>query len=431
MKNIFFIISGFLLLTCTINAQQPVPEKPRILVSTDIGGTDPDDNQSMAHLMMYSDLFTIEGIVSSPSYGTGTKEEILRMIDLYEKDLPKMLKHNKELATPDYLRSVTKQGQKGASPFKGFNKPNEGSEWIIKCARKKSEQPLWVLVWGGLEDVAQALHDAPEIQHNIKVYWIGGPNKKWSANSYAYIVENFPDLWFIEVNSSYYGFFSRSDMPDSVKKTDYYERVIKGAGYLGEDFQHYYKGEVKMGDTPSLLYMMDGNPNNPSRESWGGSFEKIDHSSRIICHEPTTLKDSVAYCTILEFHFQGPKIDVPEDSICFYMEVPYGETVQTWPGYYRGNGDYVIRYIPKKAETLTYRFTSKIPELNGKEGAIEVTNCWPGEKHDSDYKLGKNWYSDKADPALYDGKLQGGKTVQKWSQDVLNDWAKRWSWLKQ
>lgn len=47
--------------------------KPRIIVSTDIGGTDPDDNQSMVHLMMYSDLFQIEGLVSSPSFGNGCK----------------------------------------------------------------------------------------------------------------------------------------------------------------------------------------------------------------------------------------------------------------------------------------------------------------------------------------------------------------------
>ncbi|MFR5760100.1 MAG: nucleoside hydrolase-like domain-containing protein [Bacteroides cellulosilyticus] len=37
----------------------------------------------------------------------------------------------------------------------------EGSDWIIKCARKESTRPLWILVWGGLDDLAQALHDAP------------------------------------------------------------------------------------------------------------------------------------------------------------------------------------------------------------------------------------------------------------------------------
>lgn len=36
--------------------------KPRILISTDIGGTDPDDFQSMIHLLMYADLFQIEGL---------------------------------------------------------------------------------------------------------------------------------------------------------------------------------------------------------------------------------------------------------------------------------------------------------------------------------------------------------------------------------
>ena len=45
-------------------AQNPVPVKPRILISTDIGGTDPDDNQSMAHFLMYSNLFNTEGLVS-------------------------------------------------------------------------------------------------------------------------------------------------------------------------------------------------------------------------------------------------------------------------------------------------------------------------------------------------------------------------------
>src|SRR5215510_9222667 len=116
--------------------------------------------------------------------------------------------------------------------------------------KKKSSQPLWVLVWGGLEDLAQALHDAPEIQSKIRVYWIGGPNKKWSANSYAYIFEHFPNLWFIEVNSSYYGLFSNNGMPDSVKTSSYYDRYINNVGYMGKDFKNYYSGNVKMGDTP-------------------------------------------------------------------------------------------------------------------------------------------------------------------------------------
>lgn len=55
-------------------------------MSSDIGGTDPDDNQSMIHLLMYNDMFDIEGLVSSPSFGSGSADEIRRMIGIYEKD---------------------------------------------------------------------------------------------------------------------------------------------------------------------------------------------------------------------------------------------------------------------------------------------------------------------------------------------------------
>ena len=58
--------------------------------------------------------------------------------------------------------------------------------------------------------MAQALHDAPDILPRIRVYWIGGPNKKWGVNSYVYIVENFPDLWIIENNASYRGFIGNN-----------------------------------------------------------------------------------------------------------------------------------------------------------------------------------------------------------------------------
>ena len=86
--RIYFYLLCFFSCSLAVYAQKPTPEKPRILISTDIGGTDPDDNQSMAHLLMYNEKFQIEGLVSSPSYGNGSKQEIIRMIDLYEKDLP-------------------------------------------------------------------------------------------------------------------------------------------------------------------------------------------------------------------------------------------------------------------------------------------------------------------------------------------------------
>ncbi|AHF16650.1 hypothetical protein NIASO_18685 [Niabella soli DSM 19437] len=411
-------------------AQQPVPEKPRLLISTDIGGTDPDDNQSMAHFLMYSNRFTTEGLVSSPSYGKGSKQELLRMIDLYEKDLPALQKNEKGYPSPAALRTVCKQGRQGPAPYAGYRTATEGSDWIIQCARKKSPRSLWILVWGGLDDLAQALHDAPDIRTKIKVYWIGGPNKKWSANSYAYIAANFPDLWFIECNGSYNGFFSRNNTVEKLTNTNYYDNYIKGAGALGKDFKNYYKGHIKMGDTPSLLYLMDGAPGNPFKESWGGSFTKIMHSPRTIFNRNTTIADTVTIYSVLEFHFKGPKTNVGSNKPCFTMTVQAGIGEQQWEGFYLGDGAYVVRYCPKQSEVLTYKITSAIPEFPEQSGQLVVDNTWPGKGGPADYRLGDNWYSDRAGSNLFDEGWQGAKTVSKWRNDALLDWAKRWARLQ-
>jgi hypothetical protein len=57
----------------------------RVIISTDIGGTDPDDFQSMVHFLVYADMFDIEGLISSP-YGPGRREHILQVIDKYAAD---------------------------------------------------------------------------------------------------------------------------------------------------------------------------------------------------------------------------------------------------------------------------------------------------------------------------------------------------------
>ena len=410
-------------------------QRPRVLISTDIGGTDPDDNQSIIHLMMYSDLFKLEGLVSSPSFGNGSKQELLRMIALYEQDYPILRRHNPRLLPPDSLRTLSKQGRRGLMPLKGYAEPTEGSQWIIRQARRESDGPLWVLVWGTLEDVAQALHDAPDIAPRIRVYYIGGPNKKWGVNSYAYIARNFPDLWMIENNASYRGFITDNDKMELIEQyegleqdanrygTGYYDHAIKGRGAMGRDFINYYKGIVKMGDTPSLLYMMHGDPNDPTAESWGGQFTPISHGSRRVFTRQTTDRDTVPVYSVVEWHFQGPvKHDIGEDSICFRATIDK----QQWAGYYTGNGIYVLRYSPKAPARLDYSITSAISELNGLSGSFIVDDVWPGAANKDDYPLGKQWFSDLPDRSLYEGKWQGAKTTRRWRQAVLEDWARRW-----
>lgn len=411
------------LLQCSSAAQEK--GKPRILISTDIGGTDPDDNQSMIHLLMYADLFRMEGLVST-AFTTGSKKNLLEMIDLFEKDLPALKAHSPGFPEPDDLRDICKDGARQGAPYKGFRSPTEGSAWIIECARKQQEQPLWVLVWGGLEDVAQALHDAPDIKKNIRVYWIGGPNKKWGVNAYAYIAEMHPDLRMIEVNAAYRGWFMDADSPDHLKGKAYYGNYIQGRGAMGKDFLKYYGGAVKMGDTPSLAYVMNGDPENPMGESWGGSFVKIQRSARSLFNRHTTLLDTVATYAVVEWQFKGPVRPIDPDSSCFDLEV----SGQKWPGYYLGNGVYAVRYSPKQAETATYKTYSAIPELNGLTGQYVSVAPWPGKPGPGDYLLGENWYSDRPEPSLFLGVQQGAVTVSHHRVAFLSDWAARWKWLE-
>ncbi len=426
-QKLFFITFVlFFCLTQEVSSKETTLKRPRILVSTDIGGTDPDDNQSMMHLLTYSNQFEIEGLISSPSYGKGHKEEIIRMINLFEKDLPLLQRKIEGYPDPAYLRSICKQGRRGLAPFKGYDKSTEGSDWIIKCAKKKSDRPLWILVWGGLEDLAQALHDAPEIKKRIKVYWIGGPNKKWSVNSYLYIVKHFPDLFFIENNASYRGFISDNTKEDKFNN-GYYDNFINGAGYLGADFKRYYEGNVKMGDTPSLLYLMNGNSDNPCGESWGGSFERMEYSNRFVFDRNTTINDTVPTYSIIELIFSGPKIEKEAGTPCFTLHIDK----QKWDGYYLGNGSYSVKYSPKAPATLHYTISSDIIEINGNRGVFVSDGSWPGKPTPSCIELGRNWFTDKTDINLFDGIWQGSKTVSKWRNEVLADWGKRLSLLKQ
>jgi len=436
MKKTNLIFSIALTLAATAaslcaTAQSERPERPRIIVSTDIGGTDPDDNQSFTHLLMYSDMFDIEGLVSSPAYGKGSVSDMKRMISLYEQDFPKLKLHAEGLVSPDSLRALCKQGAKGLAPYCGYTKPTEGSEWIVKMARKKSDRKLWILVWGTLEDVAQALHDAPDIKRNIRVYYIGGPNKKWGVNSYAYIAEHHPDLWMIENNSTYRGLITENKKTDRYN-TGFYDYAIRGAGCMGADFINYYNGVVKMGDTPSLLYMMDGDPEQPEKESWGGSFVKTNHSPRRVFYDQRlTEKDTVPVYSIMVLEFRGPQLSKKEaaslgDKPCFSVTIDG----QPWSGYYITNGVYAVRYSPKATGRLSYRTSSTIEELDGLTGEFVVSDNWPGSFYKDDYPLGEHWYTDRQDRKLYEGKWQGAKCIRVLRPAIMEDWAKRWRWLR-
>src|SRR5262249_23699929 len=138
--------------------------------------------------------------------------------------------------TPDALRAIAKQGAIETSGPEGFGTSTEGSDWIVRAARRRDPRPLHVLVWGGIDDLAQALHDAPDILPQLRVYFIGGPNKMWSVNAYSYVEEHHPALWIIEANATYRGWFVGGNQTGEWGNKAFVDRHVAGQGVLGDFF---------------------------------------------------------------------------------------------------------------------------------------------------------------------------------------------------
>ena len=284
----------------------------------------------------------------------------------------------------------------------------------MKCAKQKVRQRRYGYLLGRTRRFGTSLHDAPQIAGNIKVYWIGGPNKKWGVNSYVYIMKHFPDLWMIENNASYRGFIADASKADNYNN-GFYNRYIRDAGVLGIDFENYYNGLPKMGDTPSLLYMMNGDPNNPLKDSWGGSFEKAKFSPLQLIDRNLTSADTFAIYSVMEFISNGPQTNISPDSACVTLTVDG----QDWKGYSIGNGKYMVRYSPKSPAMLTYRITSTIDGFQERIGSFTVSDEWPGKPSSTDLKIGKNHYIDRHERSLYYSSWQGAATVAKWRNAVM------------
>jgi len=388
----------------------------RVVVSTDIGGTDPDDFQSMVHLLVYADCLDIEGLVSSP-YGPGREEHLLEVIDCYERDYANLKTYSDRYPTPDTLRAITKQGETERAPYAGVRRSTEGSQWIVQCARRDDPRPLHVLVWGGIEDLSQALHDAPEILPRLRVYWIGGPNKKWGPDTFQYIVTHHPKLWIIESNATYRGWFTGGNQSGQWGNKAFVSQHIAGKGALG-DFFVSKKGDIKMGDTPSLGWLLNGTPHDPSQSGWGGSYVRAWERPYSRFERMTTKADRMEIFGILELVLRMG------DDIPHQPEAVLVVENQKLPGHAPGDGTMRFRFCPKAPKRYDFRIESNVPAIDGKTGGITAYLPSREMAQHASAKL-PNWWTDDPSPNVAEGSHHGAKTVSQWREDFLRDFAER------
>lgn len=392
--------------------------KPRVIVSTDIGGTDFDDFQSLVHLLLYADMIALEGLLASPwGEGRDRKRHLLAVIDAYEQDYPNLKTWSANYPAPATLRGIAKQGGLDLAPPPGWGQPTEGSNWIVERARQPDPRPLWVLLWGGFEDLAQALHDAPDIKPKLRVYMIGGPNKKWSNAAYDYLAGEHPDLWIIENNSTYRGWFTGGDQSGDLGNKAFVERHVKGAGALGDYFAA-IAPQVKMGDTPSLAHVLGADPENPAAGGWGGSFVRAWERPRVVFDAPPSAQDVVETFAIMELVCRpaGKAPGAPHASLQIDK--------QEFPGFPQPDGSWRFLFSPKEDKTWRYRIASNHPGLDGRTGGFTSRMAAPelARRPSSRYP---HWWTDDPDPQLAEGMHQGAKTVSRWREAFLRDFAAR------
>ncbi|HTH01836.1 MAG TPA: DUF1593 domain-containing protein [Vicinamibacterales bacterium] len=390
--------------------------RPRVIVSTDIGGTDPDDFQSMVHFLVYADMFEVEGLISSP-YGPGRRQHIEQVIEKYAVDYPNLRTYSQDYPTPEALRRLTRQGAiDSGAPAAG--RATEGSNWIVSAARRNDPRPLWVLVWGGIDDLAQALHDAPDILPKLRVYFIGGPNKMWSVDAYDDLERNHPSLWMIEANSTYRGWFTGGDQTGEWDNKTFVTKHVAGGGALGSFFATQLQGTLKMGDSPSVVYALERTRDDPTRPGWGGRFVPVWDDRKTIFAKNTTAGDKVEVFGVVEFALPIPAGMTRAHSarMIFDNRVPAAGV----------NDGRVLRFrfSPRDAKVWSYVIRSDYAPLDGIEG--QFTAVPPGhEKTTRRSSVHPTWWTDDPDPSMAEGVHAGAKSVSQWRRTFLQGFASR------
>jgi hypothetical protein len=389
----------------------------RVLVSTDIGGTDPDDQQSMAHLLLYADAFDHEGLVSSP-YGPGRVQHVLEVIDQYASDYPNLRRHSDRYPPPDALRAIAKQGETEVAPYAGIRGATDGSRWIVERARAADPRPLYVLVWGGLEDLAQALHDAPDILPKLRVHFVGGPNKKWSPDAYQYIVTSHPRLWMIEANATYEGWFTGGDQAGDRGNASFIGTHVAGRGALGAYLAGLLKGVMKMGDTPTVARLLRGAPDDPTQPSWGGRYVRAWRRPYARFDRMTTPADRIEHFAILELVLPlgagAPALS----------EARLVVENQSLAGDVDGAGHVRFRFSPKEAKAYAFTIRSNAPALDGTTGGVTAVDP-PAEAASRPDPSLPHWWTDDPSAGAAEGVHLGARTVSQWRREGLADFAAR------
>jgi hypothetical protein len=320
----FNLLLPIIILSLTIegcsqdNSSYTEQNKPRVIVMSDFppldvipGGdcdgpaemcSDPDDIQSMVRFLLYTNEFEVEALIASAATfaNFANKQNILDILDLYDQVDENLQDHDSDFPTADYLRSVTYEGRDDtwgnpADEILGEGMDNEASEAIIRIVDEPDPRPVWVTIWGGPRDLAQAIwkvqntrsqEELDEFISKLRIHMIGLGDRPGQDGSGQWMLDNFPNLFVIASQGTYGGMFAHESELGNLEWVN--TNIRQNHGPLGAAYPpsgfHPENAGVQEGDTPSFLYLVSAvnglnNPEDPSQESWGGQFAQRDSTT--------------------------------------------------------------------------------------------------------------------------------------------------------
>lgn len=279
-----------LFMFCVIAGAAGSQPRPRVFVLTDIEN-EPDDAMSLVRFLAYANQWETEGLVATTSTHLKDRvapDRIRTIVAAYGKVRDNLEMHETGFPSEARLQAriaagVPRFGMTGV----GRGQDSQGSANLI-AAVDRSDQPLWVCVWGGPNVLAQALWKVRETRGKrelrqfvakLRVYTISDQD-----DSGPWIRRNFPGLFYIASpgvhaggayhyatwsgisGDNFHGRFAGADF--AIVDNPWLDEHIRSKGPLGAEHPH--TKFLMEGDTPSFLNLISNGLSEPEHPDWGG-----------------------------------------------------------------------------------------------------------------------------------------------------------------
>jgi len=344
-------------------------EKPILIITTDIGG-DPDDQQSLCRLLVYSNEFNIQGLIASASGTRGelgvdtVKNQLIReYVMAYGEVYNNLRLHDPGYPSPDTLLSRIGSG----NPLRGLDhigngNDTEGSEQIIQVVDRAGDRLVHVSIWGGQTDLVQALwkvkhsrspSDYEYFIQKLRIYDINDQD-----GLYEYIQEEFPDLFYILASApegadkregAYRGMYLGGD--EDLTSGEWIDTHIrKDHGPLGKLYPPETwtapnpHGALKEGDTPSWFYFLHTGLQDAEQPGWGGWGGRFKAFTANFYRDDKDFADTVinARSTVSRWR---PAFQNDFEARMDWCIMPYGETNHNPVAVVMGDDSKEILYV--------------------------------------------------------------------------------------